>query len=161
VPQQSFQETISRLRRSLPELGNSRRVTNDLIKSGELRNETVDGLSYLWPENNKSSLQDDSPDVVRFLAPFDPIVWDRRRFEHLWGWAYRFEAYTPVAKRQRGYYAMPLLWRERVIGWANAFFDNNRLRTELGFVDKRPRSANFKQALDEEIANMEMFLHLQ
>lgn len=53
---------------------------------------------------------------VNFLAPFDPLVWDRRRFEHLWGWSYRFEAYTPPAKRVRGYYAMPLLWGERVIG---------------------------------------------
>jgi len=45
-----------------------------------------------------------------FLAPFDPVVWDRLRFEHLWGWPYRFEAYyTPSAKRVRGYYAMPLL----------------------------------------------------
>jgi hypothetical protein len=46
-------------------------------------------------------------------------VWDRRRFEHLWGWAYRFEAYTPAPKRVRGYYALPLLWRDRVIGWGN------------------------------------------
>ena len=30
-----------------------------------------------------------------------------------------FEAYTPVAKRKRGYYALPLLWRDSVIGWAN------------------------------------------
>ena len=37
---------------------------------------------------------------VRFLAPFDPLVWDRRRFEHFWGWEYRFEAYTPPAKRE-------------------------------------------------------------
>ena len=51
---------------------------------------------------------------VRLLAPFDPIVWDRRRFELLWGWPYRFEAYTPVAKRKLGYYALPLLWRDRV-----------------------------------------------
>ena len=53
---------------------------------------------------------------VRLLAPFDPIVWDRRRFELLWSWPYRFEAYTPVAKRRWGYYALPLLWRESVIG---------------------------------------------
>ena len=53
------------------------------------------------------------------LAPFDPLVWDRRRFELFWGWRYRFEAYTPAAKRTLGYYALPLLWRDRVIGWAN------------------------------------------
>ena len=34
--------------------------------------------------------------TVRLLAPFDPVVWDRRRFEIFWGWAYRFEAYTPA-----------------------------------------------------------------
>ncbi len=39
------------------------------------------------------------PSAVRFLAPFDPVVWDRRRFELLWGWAYRFEAYTPAPRR--------------------------------------------------------------
>jgi len=41
---------------------------------------------------------------VWLLAPFDPVVWDRRRFK-LWGWAYRFEAYTPAPKRVRGNYA--------------------------------------------------------
>ena len=49
-------------------------------------------------------------DEVRLLAPFDPVVWDRRRFEVFWGWAYRFEAYTPAPKRVRGYYALPLMW---------------------------------------------------
>ena len=53
------------------------------------------------------------------LSPFDPIVWDRRRFELFWGWAYRFEAYTPAPQRVRGYYALPLLWRDQVIGWGN------------------------------------------
>ena len=42
-----------------------------------------------------------------------------RRFETLWGWACRFEAYTPAAKRRLGYYALPVLWRDRVIGWDN------------------------------------------
>ena len=57
---------------------------------------------------------------MRLLAPFDPVVWDRRRFELLWGWTYRFEAYTPAPKRTLGYYALPLLWRDAVVGWANA-----------------------------------------
>jgi hypothetical protein len=37
-------------------------------------------------------------DRVRLLAPFDPVVWDRRRFEAFWGWPYRFEAYTPAPR---------------------------------------------------------------
>ena len=51
------------------------------------------------------------PERARLLAPFDPVVWDRRRFELLWGWAYKFEAYTPAAKRTMGHYALPLLLR--------------------------------------------------
>jgi uncharacterized protein YcaQ len=90
----------------------------DLLKSGELEEQKIEGMTYLWPY--AASNHQEAPANVRFLAPFDPLVWDRRRFEHFWGWAYRFEAYTPVAKRIRGYYAMPLLWRDSVIGWANA-----------------------------------------
>jgi uncharacterized protein len=96
---------------------------------------------------------------VRLLAPFDPVVWDRRRFELFWGWAYRFEAYTPANKRVRGYYALPLLWREEVIGWGNVALANGVLTTDLGYAKgKPPRDVAFKRALNEELARMELFL---
>ena len=95
---------------------------------------------------------------MRFLAPFDPLVWDRRRFEHFWQWPYRFEAYTPVAKRVRGYYAMPMLWRHHIIGWANASVIEGRLDVDVGFVEKRPREKDFRTELDTEIARLERFL---
>jgi len=78
----------------------------------------VDGLDWFWPAGEDPA-RSAPPDTVRLLAPFDPVVWDRARFERLWGWVYRFEAYTPALKRKRGYYALPLLWRDRVIGWSN------------------------------------------
>ena len=74
--------------------------------------------------------------------PFDPIVWDRRRFEHLWGWAYRFEAYTPEAKRQFGYYAMPLLWGDRVIGWVNLAKPSDACRSRQSSSARR-KGADF------------------
>ncbi len=95
---------------------------------------------------------------MRLLAPFDPIVWDRRRFEHLWGWAYRFEAYTLPAKRKLGYYALPLLWQSQVIGWANAKIDAGRLNIEFGFVDVKPKARVFANALDEEVERFRGFL---
>ena len=98
-------------------------------------------------------------DDVRLLAPFDPVVWDRRRFELLWGWPYRFEAYTPAAKRLRGYYALPLLWCDRVVGWGNLAQRNGRLDAQLGYVaGKPPREAGFRHALDDELARIETFL---
>jgi uncharacterized protein YcaQ len=99
-------------------LGSPRAVTSELLKSGELEMSKADGVTYLWPYR-QTSVGEATPQV-RFLAPFDPVVWDRRRFERFWGWPYRFEAYTPPAKRVRGYYAMPLLWRDSVVGWVNA-----------------------------------------
>ena len=87
-------------------------------------------VSMAWTGTGRPARQPgvaEPDDTVRLLAPFDPVVWDRRRFELLWNWAYRFEAYTPVPKRRWGYYALPLLWREGVIGWANASVAGRRL----------------------------------
>ena len=96
---------------------------------------------------------------MRLLAPFDPIVWDRRRFELLWGWAYRFEAYTPAARRVRGYYALPLLWRDRVVGWANLSWRDGVLSHTLGYVAaSAPGEAGFARALDDELARLRRFL---
>jgi hypothetical protein len=93
------------------------------------------------------------------LAPFDPVVWDRRRFELLWGWAYRFEAYTPVAKRKLAYYALPLLWRDRVVGWGNVSMQNGELEAVLGYVGSPPpRDRSFKRELEAEVERMRVFL---
>ena len=121
----------------------------------------VAGQRWFWPADEKPlSRRHATDDAVRLLAPFDPIVWDRRRFELLWGWAYRFEAYTPAAKRLMGHYALPLLWGEDVIGWANVKVLDGRLVPELGFVGSRPRSALFSAGLDDELARMSAFLGL-
>jgi uncharacterized protein YcaQ len=95
---------------------------------------------------------------VRFLAPFDPIVWDRQRFEHIWGWAYRFEAYVPERNRRRGYYAMPLLWMDRAVGWVNCTPAGGRLEVRTGFAAGKPKETDFRQAFDHEVARMEHFL---
>jgi uncharacterized protein YcaQ len=124
----------------------------------------VDGSRWFWPASeNPSAKRWSSVDVtdgeVRLLAPFDPIVWDRRRFETLWGWAYRFEAYVPAARRVRGYYALPLLWRDAVIGWGNLAVVDNRMESQLGYVSgKPPRDPRFRRALEEELERMQTFL---
>ena len=122
----------------------------------------VDGEVWYWPsdENPASRAHRVEPERLRFLAPFDPLVWDRRRFERLWGWAYRFEAYTPAAKRTMGHYALPMLWGDQVIGWANLKVEGGTLVPDLGFIGKRPRDAAFRAALDEAYQEMSVFLGL-
>lgn len=121
----------------------------------------VGGTTWYWPEGeNPASHRHGVEDQVRLLAPFDPVVWDRRRFEQLWGWAYRFEAYTPAAKRVRGHYAMPLLWRDQVIGWANVSAKSGVLTPDVGFVSTAPKDKAFAAALDDDLHRMSVFLKL-
>jgi uncharacterized protein YcaQ len=155
VPEASLLANAARLRA----LGDIRSTLRDLLKSGELEKETIDGLTYLWPHTR--AIRKQVPRMARFLAPFDPLVWDRRRFEHFWGWPYRFEAYTPVARRIRGYYAMPLLWCDSVIGWANARVEEQHLNVDIGYAMKRPEDRDFRPELDAEVARLETFLSLR
>lgn len=121
----------------------------------------VEGITYFWPaDETPQSKRYQIDESVRLLAPFDPVVWDRLRFQRFWGWEYRFEAYTPARKRLRGHYALPLLWHEQVVGWANLEVREGRLVPELGFVRTRPRSAAFRRALDDELGRMSTFLGL-
>jgi len=120
----------------------------------------VDGVDWYWPAGERPS-EARAPGEVRLLAPFDPVVHDRARFEMLWGWQYRFEAYTPAAQRKRGYYALPLLWRDRVIGWGNVSVKDGALVSEIGYVDARPpRDRAFKRELEAELNRMRAFLGL-
>jgi uncharacterized protein len=152
VPEKTLTANIARYRH----LGNTRQTLKDLIRTGVLETAGADDLTYVWPAT-KRAVWDESR-TVRFLAPFDPLVWDRRRFEHFWQWPYRFEAYTPPARRIRGYYAMPLLWRDHIVGWVNAAVVGGRLNVEAGFVKNRPKERDFSSQFDAEVARMEAFL---
>lgn len=118
----------------------------------------VEGVDWFWPEDERPAAREPE-ESVRLLAPFDPVVWDRTRFERLWGWAYRFEAYTPLPKRRFGYYALPMLWRDRVIGWANVTARDGVIDVSTGFASGRaPRDAAFRRAFDAEVAALRTFL---
>jgi uncharacterized protein YcaQ len=120
----------------------------------------VDGIDWFWPaDENPRSRRHVADETVRLLAPFDPLVWDRQRFELFWGWAYRFEAYTPAPRRKLGYYALPLLWREQVIGWANITAPEGRMKADFGYISgRRPRDALFVRELDVELERLRAFL---
>lgn len=157
LPGPSLAPLVSRLRYAVPHW--QRDLKSALQRAtARLAHRSVDGVEWYWPSDESLDVAA-RPDAVHLLAPFDPIVWDRRRFEILWGWAYRFEAYTPVKKRLRGYYALPLLWRDRVIGWSNLSVEDGALHAEIGYVGGRaPREREFKPALENELERLRAFL---
>ena len=156
LPAPSLSNVIARLRYAAPQW---RKLLKDALARARKRlsHVRVDGVDWYWPEGENPAT--DVEDRVWFLAPFDPVVWDRRRFEMLWGWPYRFEAYTPIKQRRWGYYALPLLWRDEVIGWANLPVADGGLLAEFGYVSgAAPRDRVFKRELDAEIERMRGFL---
>jgi uncharacterized protein YcaQ len=121
----------------------------------------VDGQLWFWPEGeNPMGIRHHVDDRLRFLTPFDPVVWDRRRFQLFWGWEYKLEAYMPAYKRRMGHYAMPMLWCEQMLGWANLKVVDGRLTHELGFAGVRESGRAFQLALDEALHQMHEFLGL-
>ncbi|MEM1227549.1 MAG: crosslink repair DNA glycosylase YcaQ family protein [Planctomycetota bacterium] len=133
-------------------------IIASLIDDGELEELTVGDTRYLWRKERWESRE--TVKTFRVLAPFDPLVRDRDRFLQLFGWAYRFEAYVPASRRQRGYYAMPVLYGNQIIGWANAKAENASLKLELGYTNGRPRARDFRKLAEEEAESMVHFLGL-
>ncbi len=133
----------------------------------ELPRAEVAGVIWLWMpgEDPASGRWRVDPDRARLLAPFDPVAWDRRRFELLWGWAYRFEAYTPAAKRTMGHYALPLLWGDQVVGWGTAAVDDAKARlvARIGWAPpykSLARDPRLAAALTRDVHDMATFLGL-
>ena len=159
LPGPSLTSFVRRLRHAVPQWHSE--LTNGLKRAKERLSHTrIDELDWYWPADERVTRREPQG-VVRLLAPFDPVVRDRERFELLWGWVYRFEAYTPTPKRKLGYYALPMLWRDQVIGWGNLSVKNGELISEFGYVRSHPpRDRAFKRELEAEIDRMQTFLGL-
>ena len=148
------------LRHGVPHLAGEMRQIQTHAES-RYAHAPVDARWWFWPQGeNPAAARHEVDEKVHFLAPFDPVVWDRRRFELLWDWEYKIEAYVPAHQRRMGHYAMPMLWREQVLGWANLKVVAGRLQHTLGFAGPRPRGRAFTLALDEALHRMQAFLKL-
>ena len=100
------------------------RRTARLVEDGELLPIEVEGLKgprYVIAAEESILESTADPDSlpapsVSFLAPLDPLVWDRRMLRELWGFDYLWEVYVPEPKRRWGYYVLPILFGDRFVG---------------------------------------------
>ncbi len=90
-------------------------LLDELVEDGRLLLVQVQGWdkpAYLHPQAKLPR----SIDACAFLSPFDPVCWNRDRSERLFGFHYRIEIYTPAPKRVYGYYVLPILWGDSLVG---------------------------------------------
>lgn len=98
-----------------------------LAERGELLPVTVEGWREPWYTHpaHAGLLAEAAAGGLRathttLLSPFDPLVWDRERASRLWDFDYRIECYTPAARRRFGYFVLPILHRDALVGRLDA-----------------------------------------
>jgi len=96
------------------------------------------------------------PTRTTFLSPFDRLVHDRARAEALWGFYYRLEMYVPAAKREYGYYVLPILHGDRLVGRIEPVFDRKERRLNVKGVWWEPGEREIDLA--EPLGDLERWL---
>ena len=114
-----------------PDAETRRRILSQLEEAGAVLPARVEGVKALFycraeDEPLMQAVLDGSLDAkprMEFLAPLDPMLWDKALIAALWDFRYSWEIYTPADKRQYGYYTLPILWGENFVGRIEAAAD--------------------------------------
>jgi len=145
-----------------------RQAVQAMTEQGMLLPVTVEGLSEVYlvqPDYLEQTLtvsSDSAPTAapVRLLSPFDNLVIQRKRLQQLFGFHYQIECYVPAAKRQFGYFCLPILWDARFVGRVDpkAHRSTGHLEVLSCSVDSELQGkADFWAAFSQELQTFAMF----
>ena len=138
------------------------RAVEELVAAGDIREVSVEGWSRPAYVGEHTIL----PRARRgaaLLCPFDPLVWDRKRTERMFGFRYRIEIYTPRPKRIYGYYVLPFLMNGRLVGRVDAKADRKAgvLRIPASYAEPGVDRSAAGRVLAGELRAMASWLGLR
>jgi uncharacterized protein YcaQ len=132
----------------------------ELVETGDLAQITV--------ENWKAYLHRDAKiprrmDARALISPFDPLIWERRRPERLFGFRYRIEIYTPAHKREHGYYVLPFLLGDELVARVDLKADRKHGRLNVLSALEEPNVDRLKtaEALADELSLLAHWMGLK
>lgn len=157
--------TRTRNERRLAALGIARPRTRalptepvDVGEAGEPA--VVEGVTGGW-RVDPAALRDEFESRTALLSPFDRLVHDRVRTEQLFEFEYTLEMYKPTARRRWGYYALPILHGDRLVGKVDARADRDASLLRVNAIhEDLPFSAAIRSAVDDELDNLATWLDL-
>jgi uncharacterized protein YcaQ len=136
-----------------------RRVLEARVRRGLLTPVAVDSVEH-WVE--PQALDADSPPtepLVHILSPFDPLIIQRKRLKHFFGYDHRFEAYLPKEKRMLGYFALPVLIGGEIVAAIDLKADREKraLKIQQWTWVGEGSAARHKRHIEEELDRFEQF----
>ena len=148
--------------------GERSRAISQLEAAGTVTTVRVEGIRFPFymPASDvplmEAVLKDeiDTKARLEFLAPLDPMLWDRKLIEAIWDYQYSWEIYTPVEKRKYGYYVLPMLCGQNFIGRIEAIADRKTSTLEIRNVWYEPgvrQTKKLEGMLDKSIKRLAEF----
>jgi hypothetical protein len=134
------------------------RALAELVRDGVAVPARVEGVRGEWYAHGDVLSKRFRPRTA-LLSPFDQLIHDRVRTEKLWGFRYKLEIYVPPAKREYGYYVLPILFEDRLVGRLDPTFDRDDEVLRLRAVWAEPDApAEAGPSIAAEIAELAAWL---
>ena len=145
-----------------------KKILSDLERAGKICSVMVEGIKtpFYYRSEDDSLMNDvlsgnaDLTPRMSFIAPLDPLMWDKQLISSLWDYLYSWEIYTPADKRKYGYYTLPVLYGDRFVGRIEFAPDKEKEMLMVKGLWWEPgirRTKKLENALDKTLKEFSVF----